>query len=210
MGRRLKKLSALGAAAVLAVFIFLEPLLLLAGLPGTLGDFAEWRDKWLPVLTVNHVAYVLIALNLGLFLYFWLEDRAVQFLINSATHKNPDRVRATPRFVKIRQQYSADEGYLAPIAKIQGGSRQLLKFCDKAAKGDVEAYYMAAYLFEEINKVSRQYAGSSRSWAATIKEQRKHGRNSRCSQRTAKLDLTFHIQSPAGTARKTRPRTSRG
>lgn len=169
MGRRLRKLLALSAAAMLAVFMLREPILLLLGIPGTLDDLVEWRDNYLPMLSAKHVMYMMIAANLTLFLYFCYEDRLIQMYLNRITHANPDRIKATPRFVKIRQSYAADERYLAPIAKIQHGSILLLKLCDKVAKGDAEAYYIASYLFKEINKVSRKYAGSSTSWPAIIK-----------------------------------------
>jgi hypothetical protein len=170
MGRRFKKILALAAAGALAVFVFREPILFVLGFPGTIADFREWRDEWLPMLTADYVNYVLIALNLCVFLYLCLDEKAFRAFSNYATYRNPDRVKSTPRFLKLKHQYDAETGLLSPIARIQGGSIQLMKLCDKAEKGDVEAYYMAVYMFDRINKTIRKYGSSAPPWATVQKK----------------------------------------
>ena len=168
MGKMARRIVVAALAVGLLLILWREPILFVLGLPGFAADVGDWRDKWLPAVTLDHAIFAIILVNLCFLTFLFFDEKIFRILTDYATFTNPDRVTRTPRYIRLKHRYDADSGYLSPIARINGGERELDRLCDQAEKGDVEAYYLASYLFDELMRNARKYGSSAPHWADMI------------------------------------------
>jgi hypothetical protein len=133
----------------------------IVGLPPTYNDFLEY---WWPAVSGPITFYSLAGLNLVAFICLLCEEKIFKIIRNSATYKNPERVKSTPEFLKLRQLYDPEKGYISPEAKLSGGTARLRSLCEEAQEGEVESYYLAVELADMLTQLARKYAASGRSF----------------------------------------------
>jgi hypothetical protein len=81
----------------------------IVGVPPTYNDFFEY---WWPVVTGPVAFYSLAGLNLVAFICLLYDEKVFKVIRNFATYQNPDRIRSTPEFLRLKQLYDPEKGFL--------------------------------------------------------------------------------------------------
>src|SRR5688572_23429746 len=74
----------------------------IVGLPPTYNDFLEY---WWPAISGPVAFYSLAGLNLTAFICLSYEEKIFKVVRNFATYQNPERIKSTPEFLRLRQLY---------------------------------------------------------------------------------------------------------
>jgi hypothetical protein len=139
----------------------------IVGLPPTYNDFF---DYWWPAFSGPIAFYSLAGLNLTAFICLLYEEKIFKVVRNFATYQNPDRIKSTPEFLRLRQLYDPEKGYISPEARLSGGTARLRSLCEEAQEGEVESYYLAVELADMLTQLARKYAASGRSFGQYLRQ----------------------------------------
>jgi hypothetical protein len=137
------------------------------------ATLAEWFGSPPPWVTNPWTRIAIVIVGVLIFLAIALWDRRNRTSAAKAHEKalleNPERVKATPPYLKLKYLLDPKTGVLSPVDKVQRGQEELQKLYDKGLQGDVESYLVANHAAEWLRDNARFVYASSENFFEVLK-----------------------------------------